>query len=141
MNNFFTVKLKYTKQLDNGALKRVTEPYLIGAHSFTDAETRIYEELGDVIKGEFQINAISKTEVQDIFQYDDCDSWYKAKVKYESVDIDSEKSKKVTQSFLVSADSVAQAHERIKENLSGLMVDFEIPSVAKTPIVEIFPMK
>jgi hypothetical protein len=139
MNNFFTVKLKYTKQLDNGSLKRVTEPYLIGAHSFTDAESRVYEELGDLIKGEFQVTAISKTEVQDIFCYDDCDTWYKTKVKYETND--SEKSKKVTQSFLVSADSVAQAHERIKENLSGLMVDFEIPSISKTAIVDIFPMK
>lgn len=139
MNNFFTVKLKYTKQLNNGALKRVTEPYLVGAFTFTDAEARIYEELGDVIKGEFQVTAISRTELQDIFYYDDCDVWYKVKAKYENVDIDSEKAKKVTQTFLVTANSVAQAHERIKESLSGLMVDFEIPSIVASPIIDIFP--
>ena len=45
MNNWFTVKVKYTKQLDNGTLKRVSEPYLLAAMTFTDAEARIYEEL------------------------------------------------------------------------------------------------
>ena len=45
MNNWFTVKVKYTKQLENGTFKRVSEPYLLCAMTFTDAETRIYEEL------------------------------------------------------------------------------------------------
>ena len=29
MNNWFTVKVKYTKQLENGTFKRVSEPYLL----------------------------------------------------------------------------------------------------------------
>lgn len=139
MNNWFTVKVKYTKQLDNGALKRVSEPYLLAAMTFTDAEARIYEELGSVIRGEFNVVGISRTEIHDIFAYDDADVWYKCKVIYESVDADSEKAKKVTQNFLVSADSVRDAYDRIKESLSTLMVDFQIPSIMVSPIVEIFP--
>jgi type III secretion system FlhB-like substrate exporter len=61
------------------------------------------------------------------------------KIKYESADADSEKAKKVTQNFLVSANSVKEAYERIKESLSTLLVDFEIPSIMVSPIVEIFP--
>lgn len=141
MNNFFTVKVKYTKQLDNGALKRVTEPYLLAAMSFTDAEARIYEELDSIVRGEFTVQGIARTELHDVFMYDDSDTLYKCKVKYENIDSDSEKGKKVTQVFLVSACSVAQAHERIKESLSGLMVDFAIPSVVLSPIVDIFPFK
>ena len=38
MNNWFTVKVKYTKQLDDGQFKRVTEPYLLAAMTFTDAD-------------------------------------------------------------------------------------------------------
>ena len=139
MNNWFTVKVKYTKQLDNGALKRVSEPYLLAAMTFTDAEARIYEELGQIIRGEFNVVGITRTEIHDIFAYDDVDLWYKVKIKYESADADSEKAKKVTQNFLVSANSVKEAYERIKESLSTLLVDFEIPSIMVSPIVEIFP--
>lgn len=139
MNYWFTVKVKYTKQLDNGALKRVSEPYLVAAMTFTDAEARIYEELGQVIRGEFNVVGITRTELHDIFIYDDADVWYKVKVKYETADADSEKAKKVTQNFLVTANSVKEAYERIKESLSTLLVDFEIPSIVVSPIVEIFP--
>lgn len=141
MNNWFTVKVKYTKQLDNGALKRVSEPYLLAAMTFTDAEARIYEELGAVIRGEFAVTGIARTEIHDIFAYDDADVWYKAKVKYENFDADSEKAKKVTQNFLVSAHSVKEAFDRLQESLQGLMVDFEIPSIIVSPIVEIFPFQ
>lgn len=140
MNSWFTVKIKYTKQLDNGALKRVSEPYLIAAMTFTDAEARIYEELGTLIRGEFHVVGITRTELHDIFMYEDADAWYKVKVKYETIDADSEKTRKVTQNFLVSAGSVKEAYERIKESLSTLMVDFEIPSISVSPIVDIFPV-
>lgn len=139
MNNWFTVKVKYTKQFDNGTFKRVTEPYLLAAMTFTDAEARIYEELGSIIKGEFNVIAITRTELHDIFGYDDSDVWYKVKITFESESEDGEKSKKVAQNFLVSAHSVANAHDRIKESLSTLMVEFEIPSASVSPIVEIFP--
>lgn len=139
MNNWFTVKVKYTKQLDNGTLKRVSEPYLLAAMTFTDAEARIYEELGTVIRGEFNVVGITRTEIHDIFAYDDADVWYKVKITYESEGADEEKSKKIAQNFLVSAHSVKDAYDRIKESLATLMVDFQIPSITVSPIVEIFP--
>ncbi len=139
MNNWFTVKVKYTKQLENGSFKRVTEPYLLAAMTFTDAEARIYEELGAIIRGEFNVVGIVRTEIHDIFAYEDADVWYKIKLTYESQDADSEKAKKVSQNFLVSAHSVKEAYDRIKESLATLMVDFEIPSITVSPIVEIFP--
>jgi hypothetical protein len=139
MNNWFTVKVKYTKQLENGAFKRVTEPYLLAAMTFTDAEARIYEELGQIIRGEFNVVGITRTEIHDIFLYDDADVWYKVKLTYDSVDAEAEKAKKVTQNFLVSASSVKEAYDRIKESLSTLLVDFVIPMITVSPIVEIFP--
>jgi hypothetical protein len=139
MNNWFTVKVKYTKQLENGQFKRVSEPYLLAAMTFTDAEARIYEELGNVIRGEFNVVGISRTEIHDIFAYDDADYWYKVKITYETPTEDEEKGRKVSQNFLVAAHSVKDAFERIKESLSGLMVDYQIPSIAISPIVDIFP--
>lgn len=139
MNNWFTVKVKYTKQLENGQFKRVSEPYLLAAMTFTDAEARIFEELGNVIRGEFNVVGIARTEIHDIFAYDDADYWYKVKITYEAPTEDEEKGRKVSQNFLVAAHSVKDAFERIKESLSGLMVDYQIPSIAISPIVDIFP--
>ena len=139
MNNWFTVKVKYTKQLENGEFKRVSEPYLLAAMTFTDAEARIYEELGSIIRGEFSVTNIARTEYHDIFHYDDADQWYKCKVSYESQDADTDKMKKVSQNFLVSAHSVKEAYERITESLSTLMVDFMVPSIILSPIIDIFP--
>tara|TARA_B100000508_G_scaffold141095_1_gene146771 strand:+ start:50770 stop:51381 length:612 start_codon:yes stop_codon:yes gene_type:complete len=139
MNSWFTIKVKYTKQLEDGRLKRVTEPYLVDAISFTDAEARIYEEVGTNIKGEFLITGISKTDYADIFYYEDADDWYKCKLTYVSVDADSGKEKKVSNNFLVTASSVKEAYERIKESLSEMTVTFEIPSIMLSPIVEVLP--
>lgn len=139
MNNWFTVKVKYTKQLENGTFKRVSEPYLLAAMTFTDAEARIYEELGSIIRGEFVVTNIARTDYHDIFQYDDSGIWFKCKISYESQDPDSEKQKKVSQNFLIEAHSVKEAFERLQESLSSLMVDFQIPSISISPIVDIFP--
>ncbi len=139
MNSWFTIKVKYTKQLEDGRLKRVTEPYLVDAVSFTDAEARIYEEVGTNIQGEFLITGISKTDYADIFYYEDADDWYKCKLTYVSVDADSGKEKKVSNNFLVTAATVREAYDRIKESLSDMTVSFEIPSIALSPIVEVMP--
>lgn len=139
MNSWFTIKVKYTKQLEDGRLKRVTEPYLVDAISFTDAEARIYEEVGTNVKGEFLITGISKTDYADIFYYEDADDWYKCKLTYVSVDADSGKEKKISNNFLVTAHNVKQAYERIKESLSDMTVTFEIPSIMLSPIVEVMP--
>ena len=43
MNTWYSCKIKYTKENDEGLLKQVTDAFLIDAVSYTDAETRIYE--------------------------------------------------------------------------------------------------
>ena len=140
MNKWFTVKVKYTKQLDNGTFKRVSEQYLLSAMSFTDAEARTYEEIGSLVRGEFIIDAITKTELHDIFGFDGQESWYLVRVQYDSVDVDSEKSKKVLNKFLVSAENIDQAQKNIKESLSGLMVDYQITSITESAIQDVFPL-
>ena len=87
------------KQLENGTFKRVSEPYLLAAMTFTDAEARIYEELGSSIRGEFQVTGIARTDLHDIFQYDDAEQWFKCKVTYDRIDEDGEKAKTISQNF------------------------------------------
>ncbi len=139
MNTWFIVKVKYTKQLDDGRLKRVTEPYVVDSVSFTDAEARIYEEIGQYVKGEFIIKGISRVDFADVFYYDDSDDWYKCKMTYVAVDADEGKEKKINSNLLVTANSVKEAYERIKESLSDMTVSFDVPSIALTPIVDVIP--
>jgi hypothetical protein len=141
MNTWFKVKVKYTKQLESGSFKRVSEPYLLSAMTFTDAEARIYEELGSFIRGEFSVMGITREDIQDIFQYDDADSWFKCKISYDNIDDDGDKKRTVTQNFLVSAKTVKDSYERIEESLETLMLDYQIISIIASPIVEIFPYK
>lgn len=139
MNSWYTIKVKYTKEFTDGTLKRVTEPYLVNAMSFTEAEARIYKEVAEYVRGEFLVTSISKTDFADIFHFDDAEVWYKAKVSYVSEDADTGKEKKINNNYLVSAHNVKEAYERIEESLKGLMVTFEIPTIAVTQIVDIFP--
>ena len=112
MNTWFTVKVKYTKQLENGAFKRVSEPYLLAAMTFTDAEARIYEELGAIIRGEFSVTNIARTDYHDIFHYEDSDQWFKCKVAYESQDADTDKKITILMQKMFSTRSEALAAER-----------------------------
>lgn len=138
MNTYFLCVVKYTKQQDNGTFKRVSEHYLIAAYSFTDAEARIYEGLGPIIKGEFIVDKIQRLVVQDIFKFDDSEDFYRVKITYKSEATDGEKARKVSEVYLVTAHSAKDAFDRVKECLSGLMVDFEIPDIKKSPILEVF---
>ena len=131
--------VKYNKENEQGLLKSVSEKYLIDAVSLTEAEARIYDLLGSVIRGDFQVKGIQKTNINDVFLYEDTDIWHQGKVTYTVADADSGKEKKVTQYMLVSAPNVKDAYDRIHESLSNMMVSFQVPEIKETNIVEIFP--
>jgi hypothetical protein len=138
MKTWFMCKVKYQKEMENGSVKNVTEPYLVDAMSFTEAEARIYEELSSIIRGDFMVSGIAKSKIIDIFHYDDSDVWYRCKISY-MVAEESGKEKKITNYMLVTASDVKQAYERIHESLNNMLVTFSVPEIVETPIVEIFP--
>ncbi|MDE6100518.1 MAG: DUF4494 domain-containing protein, partial [Paramuribaculum sp.] len=45
MANWFECKIRYDKIMENGMVKKVKEPYLVDALSFTEAEARIIKEM------------------------------------------------------------------------------------------------
>jgi hypothetical protein len=139
MRTWFLCKVKYAKENEEGLLKNVSEQYLVDAVSFTEAEARIYDMLGSVIRGDFQVTGISKSNIVDVFFFDDVDVWHKCKITYIVTDADSGKEKKVTQYMLVTAHNVKEAYDRIYESLSNMLVSFNVPDVSESPIVEIFP--
>lgn len=138
MQTWFNCKVKYLRIDEQGKEKNVSEPYLVDAVSFSEAETRIYKILEPYIKGDLEIKTLSKANIADVFDFDDDGVWYKTKITYLDVDPDTEKKKKMTQYVLVRASNVKQAYERTEENLT-LLVPYDIPSVQETSIVDVFP--
>ena len=59
MHTWFECKIRYERVMENGMNKKVTEPYLVDALSFTEAEARIIEEMTPFISGEFTISDIN----------------------------------------------------------------------------------
>ncbi|WP_373523247.1 DUF4494 domain-containing protein [Aquiflexum sp.] len=139
MRIWFLCKVKYAKENEQGLLKNVSEQYLVDAVSFTEAEARIYDMLGSVIRGDFQVTNISKSNFVDVFFFEDIDIWHKCKISYIVADADSGKEKKVTQFMLVTAHDVKEAYDRIHESLSNMLVSFRVPEVTESPIIEVFP--
>jgi hypothetical protein len=67
-HEWFECKIKYEKQQDNGALKKVCEPYLVDALNFTEAERRITEEIAPLMRGEFQISDFKRARFAELFE-------------------------------------------------------------------------
>lgn len=136
---WYTVKVKYIKEFEDGAIKKVTEAFLLQAETFTDAEARIYEEVISYLRNDAAVTNIAKTDYADIFHYDDSDKWYKCKLQYVDVNPDNGKEKKITQNFLITANNVKDAFDRLHECLRGMLTSFEVPSIVLSPIVDVFP--
>ncbi len=138
MQIWFSCKVKYQKEDEQGRVKNVTEAYLVDALSFTEAEAKIYEEIGQRVMGEFQVTSIAKSKIVDVFEYTDAETFYQCKISYMIIDADSGKEKKVTNLMLVTAHHVKEAYDRIHESLNNMLATFIVPEVKESPIIEVF---
>lgn len=139
-NNWFECKVKYVKIDEvSGKEKKVSEPYLVDAVSFTEAEARIHKELEQMISGDFNVTNISKSNVSELYPNENGDRWFKAKVSFVDVDEASGKEKKANQYMLTQANNLKQAYEFLEECLSTMIVPYEIPSISESPLMDVFP--
>ena len=136
---WYTCKVKYMKFDDNGNESTVTESYLVDAMSYNEAETRIYEEMEQRVRGEFRVMNISKANYADVISDEELVDWYKVKVTGVEYDEESDKEKKYNNYYLVGADSCKQAIERTEESLKDMTMDFIIPAVNFVQLVDVFP--
>jgi len=125
--------------MDNGVAKRVTEPYLVDALSFTEAEARIIEEMKPFISGEFSIADIKRARLAELFFNENGDRYYKLKVNFITLDEKSGAEKKKAAQMLAQASDIEEAVLVLKEGMKGTMSDYEIASVTETMIMDVFP--
>lgn len=139
MHNWFECKVSYDKVLENGMQKKVTEPYLVDAMSFTEAEARIIEEIKPYISGEFTITDIKRAKLSELFFNDNGDRFFKAKVMFITLDEKSGTEKKTAVQMLAQASDIKEALKVVEKGMEGTLADYAIASLAETTIMDVFP--
>ena len=141
MAQWFECKVRYDKLMENGMQKKVNEPYMVDALSFTEAEARIIEEVTPFISGDFSVSAVKRTNISEIFWDDSADKWYHVKVNFITIDEKSAVEKKTTSHILVAATDFKGALDNFMEGMKGTMADFEIASIAETTLMDVYKAK
>lgn len=138
MHNLIETKITYDKVMENGAQKRVTESYMVDAMSFTEAEAKIIKEMTPFISGDFKVSAVRRAKINDLFNAGDGDRYYKAKLKFVTLDEKTGAEKESPYNVLIQADDFEKAVDKVREGMRGTMADYRIHSVAETRIMDIF---
>lgn len=141
MHTWFECKIRYEKTMENGVVKKVTEPYLVDALSFTEAEARITEEMTPFISGEFTIADIKRANYSEIFfsEEEAADRWFKSKLLFITLDEKSGNEKKVASQVLIQAADLRDAVKKLDEGMKGSMADYAIASMAETMLMDVYP--
>lgn len=141
LGNWFECKIKYEKVLENGITKKVSEPYLVDALSFTEAEARIIQEMTPFISSEFTVADIKRANLTELFPAaeDAADKWFKIKLIFITLDEKSGAEKRTSSLVLVQAENLKDSVKRLEECMKGSMADYEIAAVSETLIMDVFP--
>lgn len=141
MANWFECKVKYDKMLETGNKKKVNEPYLVDALSFTEAEARVIEEITPFISAVFTVSAVKRTSISEIFYDETGDKWYSVKYNMITIDEKSAVEKKKSILVIVQASNFQNAIDNFMNGMKGSMADFDIVNVTETAIMDVFPFK
>lgn len=137
-STWFETKVRYDKTMDDGHEKKVTEVFVVDALSFTEAETKITEELSAYTSGETFIKAITRAPYSEVLFSDDSkdDKWYRVKLAF--ITLDERTEKKTITTYLFQAANIDKARSYIKEFMNSSMSDYDVASISETQIIDIF---
>lgn len=134
---WYECKVTHDVMIEN-CVKTVTEPYLVEALSVTEAATRIATELeGD--GGDLTIEGVTRKRLQEVFL--EAGEWehpfYLAKVALTTLDEKSGAEREQTLCYLIEAETLKDAMQRLEAEFRGGVSDWELLSLSKSPIVEV----
>lgn len=141
MRTWFECKIRYEKITENGMNKKVTEPYLVDALSFTEAEARIIEEMTPFITGEFTVSDIKRANYSEFFTSDEeaADRWYEVTLAFITLDEKSGAEKATRSHVLVQAADLRDAMKKLDEGMKGTMADYQGVAIKETALVDVYP--
>ena len=136
---WFECKVKYRKTHETGEQKVTSETYLLDAVSYTEAESRMNEEMTALTSEEFQIMNIKVANFSEVHPFENSDRWFKTKIALVAVDEESGKERKTNIYMLIQANDIKEAYENTIHVMKDTMGDYSIPSITESPIVDVFP--
>lgn len=136
--NWFECRVSYDKVQENGAIKRITEAYLVEAMNFTEAEKRITEEMQPFISGEFTVSAVRRRNYESVLVGTEGDYYYRVKLVIITIDEKTAAEKKTNLFLLVQADSLEKAVGITQNSMRNSMADWYFHTVTETQIVDVF---
>lgn len=141
MHTWFLCKIRYEKVVENGMQKKVTEPYLVDALSFTEAEARIIEETTPFISGEFTVSDISRAHYSEIFpsEEESADKWFAGRLAFITLDEKTAKEKKTYSNVLIQAADIRDAMKKLDEGMKGTMAEYSSILLKETAIMDVYP--
>ena len=139
MHTWFECKVRYEKTGEDGLPKKVNEPYLVDALSFTEAEARIIEEIKPFVSGDFTVSNIKRARIAELFDNPSGDKWYRAKVNFITLDEEKGVEKKTATTMMVQAANLKDSLTLLIERLSTTLSDWEVAAIAETAIMDVYP--
>lgn len=139
MSQWFETKVKYDKtMLETGAIKSVTEAFLVDALSFTEAEARIIKEMEPFTSGDLTVTAVRKVRLEDVIYHEGGDRWYKVKINMITIDEKTGAEKRAASFSLVQAAEFKLALDYFMEAMKSVLFDFEIVNITEMPYIDVF---
>lgn len=135
---WFEVSVAYKKMMEDGAEKKVTEVIVVDAVSFAEAEKRCLKELGSLVRGGIDVKNINPAPYKSVFfDEKDGDKWFKAKLSFISYDETSGKEKRSNSTYLVQANTFAEALRNIEKFMDGGN-DYVTANISETKILDVY---
>jgi hypothetical protein len=135
--NYFIATIRHNATAA-GKSRKVSKQYLIDAYSFTEAEARVTEKVRAYLDSAFTIPNITKPKIAELFLNEEADKFYKVCVNFITLNEKTGIEKRTKQAMLVQADNFDDAVRAFRKNMQGTLADYEIVSVAETPILDYF---
>lgn len=158
---WFQGTVRYDRCAENGAIKKVSEQYVVEAVNFTDAEAGLLTELTPYVSGEIvvkQLKPSNFTEVlTDAFHLassteafvgkatgsntnlsEEPDKWFSVKINLITLDEKTAKEKKTPCYYLVHANTTQAAQRLVENHMKGSVSDYTIERIVETKVLEVF---
>ena len=137
--NWYQVKARLERVVENGAIKEDSEVFLVKANSFATAERVAMEEVVQYAAGGVDVVAIARKNYKEVFVSNeaDADKWFKCKLSFLTINEKSGSEKKTAHLFLVKAVSALTAHQAVDAFMSTSLSCYVIEQVEETKIIDV----
>lgn len=90
------------------------------------------------ISGEFVVSNVGRKKINEMFENENGDKWYRSRVYFISLDEEKGVEKRTATTMMVQANTVQGALDGIKDGMKTSMADYVIASITETKILDIF---